>query len=249
MCWPITCSVTGPKPVAEFERIVILTGSGISAESGISTFRDKGGIWSKYRVEDVATADGFARNPSLVLDFYNMRRRIHHDVQPNPAHLALARLEREFNGEVLVVTQNVDQLHELAGSRNLIHMHGEVFRAWCMACDARCEWRQELNVNTCCPSCGKTGAFRPDVVWFGETPYHLDRIGAALQAADLFISIGTSGTVYPAAGFAGFARRSGVRTVELNLEPSQSASLFDQAIHGPAGVEVPKYVNTLLQRR
>ena len=231
------------------ERIVILTGSGISAESGISTFRDKGGIWSKYKVEDVATPEGFARNPKLVLEFYNMRRRIHKEVRPNPAHLALAKLEREFRGEVLVVTQNVDQLHELAGTRNLIHMHGEVFRAWCMACDARCDWRDDLLPETPCPACKRTGAFRPNVVWFGETPYHMEVIGQALAAATLFVSIGTSGTVYPAAGFAALARRSGARTVEINLEPSEGARHFDESAHGPAGTEVPRFVERLLSAK
>ena len=227
-------------------RIVILTGSGISAESGISTFRDKGGIWSKYKVEDVATPEGFARDPELVLDFYNMRRRTHKEVRPNPAHLALARLEREYPGEVLVVTQNVDQLHELAGTRNLIHMHGEVFRAWCVACDARCDWREDLCVGTPCPSCKQTGSFRPNVVWFGETPYHMEVIGEALAAAQLFVSVGTSGTVYPAAGFVQLARKTGARTLEINLEPSQGVSLFHEAVQGPAGTEVPRWVEQML---
>jgi NAD-dependent deacetylase len=228
------------------KRILVLTGSGISAESGISTFRDKGGIWSKYKVEDVATRQGFVRDPEMVLDFYNMRRRLHHTVVPNPAHLALARLEHEFDGELLVVTQNVDQLHELAGSKHLIHMHGEVFKAWCTACDTRCDWREDLALTTACPACAKTASMRPDVVWFGETPYHLDVISEALAQADLFMSIGTSGTVYPASGFVGVAKRNGARTVELNLEPSNGASLFDVAIHGPAGTIVPAYVRTLL---
>ncbi len=230
----------------EVHNIVILTGSGISAESGISTFRDKGGIWSKYRVEDVATPEAFKRDPALVHDFYNMRRRLHHTVAPNPAHLALAQLERAFAGDLLVVTQNVDQLHELAGTRNLIHMHGEVFRAWCLACDRRCDLRHDLNLETVCPACLQAGLMRPDVVWFGETPYQLDVIGEALASSDLFISIGTSGTVYPASGFVGMAKRLGVRTVELNLEPSQGASLFDEAVHGPAGIIVPEYVAKLL---
>ncbi len=229
-----------------FKRILILTGSGISAESGISTFRDKGGIWSRYKVADVATPQGYQRNPEAVLEFYNMRRRLHHTVAPNPAHLALARLERDHPGEVLVVTQNVDQLHELAGTRNLIHMHGEVFRAWCMACDTRCDWREDLTLATSCPDCAETGRMRPDVVWFGETPYQMEVISAALAEADLFVSIGTSGTVYPAAGFVAAAKRGGVRTVELNLEPSESASLFDEAVHGPAGTIVPEYVEKLL---
>jgi len=228
-------------------RIVILTGSGISAESGISTFRDKGGIWSRYKVDDVATPEGFARNPKLVLDFYNMRRRTHKEVRPNPAHVALAKLECEHSGEVLVVTQNVDQLHELAGTKKLIHMHGAAFRAWCMACDARCDWREDLNPETPCPTCRRTGAFRPDVVWFGETPYQMERIGSAVASSDLFVSIGTSGTVYPAANFVQLARKAGARTVEINLEPSHSASSFHERLHGLAGTEVPKFVERLLQ--
>ena len=233
----------GLKP----KRIVVLTGSGISAESGISTFRDKGGIWSKYKVEDVATPEGYARNPDMVLEFYNMRRRLHHMVAPNAAHLALARLEREHAGEVLVVTQNVDQLHELAGSRNLIHMHGQVFKAWCTGCDARSDWRQDLTLSTACPQCSALGRMRPDVVWFGETPYHLDAIGAALAQADLFVSIGTSGTVYPASGFVSRAKQAGIRTVELNLEPSRKTSQFDEVIQGAAGTIVPVFVERLLR--
>ena len=230
----------------EPKRILVLTGSGISAESGISTFRDKGGIWSKYKVEDVATPEGYAKNPEMVLEFYNMRRRLHHTVAPNPAHLALARLEREHPGEVLVVTQNVDQLHELAGSRNLIHMHGEVFKAWCTGCGTRSDWRQDLTLSTACPQCQVEGCMRPDVVWFGETPYHLEIINDALAQADLFVSIGTSGTVYPASGFVGVASKAGIRTVELNLEPSRKASLFDDVIQGQAGTIVPEFVEKLL---
>jgi len=228
------------------ERIVILTGSGISAESGISTFRDKGGLWSKYRVEDVATPEAFVRDPQMVLEFYNMRRRTHKQVAPNPAHLAIARLERDHSGKVLVVTQNVDRLHELAGTRNLIHMHGEAFRAWCMACDARCDWWDDLNPETPCPSCHRTGAFRPNVVWFGERPYHMPVITKAIAEADLFVSIGTSGTVYPAAGFVRLARSANAHTIEINLEPSRGTSLFDEVVHGPAGSEVPKFVMRLL---
>lgn len=227
-------------------RIVVLTGSGISAESGISTFRDKGGIWSKFKVEDVATPEGFARDPARVLDFYNMRRRLHAEVKPNAAHIALAELERKHTGGVLVVTQNVDQLHELAGARNLVHMHGEVFKAWCTACDRRSDWRRDLSAESQCPACLGVGAMRPDVVWFGETPYQLDRIGEALTLADLFVSIGTSGTVYPASGFVRVARQAGARTIELNLEPSHGASHFHESIHGPATVVVPAFVEHFL---
>jgi NAD-dependent deacetylase len=232
-----------------YDRIVILTGSGVSAESGVATFRDKDGIWSKYDYREVATPEGFERNPALVHDFYNQRRRAHKAIEPNAAHHALARLEREHQDEVVVVTQNVDALHEAAGSSNLIHMHGELLKALCAHCRSRQGWAEDLSTGTICPACGMAGGMRPDVVWFGEMPYHMERIAALLTAADLFISIGTSGSVYPAAGFVAEARTHGARTVELNLEPSEGASLFHEAIHGPAGRIVPAYVARLLEGR
>jgi NAD-dependent deacetylase len=228
------------------KRIVILTGAGLSAESGVPTFRDKDGIWAKYDYRDVATPDGFARNPLLVHEFYNMRRRAHATVRPNAAHEALARLERDYPGEVWIVTQNVDALHEQAGSRNLIHMHGEVFRALCGSCGVGRPWHDDIALETKCPDCGKTGAMRPDVVWFGEMPYHMERIRELLAAADLFLSIGTSGNVYPAAGFVAEARAHGAHTVELNLEPSEGRTMFAEAIHGKATAVVPAYVDRLL---
>ncbi len=229
-----------------YQHIVVLTGAGLSAESGLSTFRDKGGIWSKYDYRDVATPEGFARDPGLVLDFYNQRRQGHALVAPNAAHVALARLEREHPGEVVIVTQNIDALHEAAGSQHLIHMHGELLKALCASCGARHPWGEDIAGDTPCPACAKTGGMRPDVVWFGEMPYHMERIAAHLSAADLFISIGTSGNVYPAAGFVAEARMNGAHTVELNLEPSEGASLFTEAIHGPATEVVPAYVERLL---
>jgi len=232
--------------MSNYQHIVILTGAGLSAESGLSTFRDKGGIWSTYDYRDVATPQGFARDPGLVLDFYNQRRRAHAHVKPNAAHTALARLERKYPGEVVVVTQNIDALHEAAGSHHLIHMHGELLKALCAKCGARQAWMDDITSNTSCPACGKVGGMRPDVVWFGEMPYHLERIAAHLSAADLFVSIGTSGNVYPAAGFVAEARLNGAHTVELNLEPSERASLFIEAIHGPATSVVPAYIERLL---
>ncbi len=193
-----------------------------------------------------ATPQGFARNPALVHDFYNMRRRAHRDVKPNVAHFAVARLEHEHPASVTLVTQNVDALHEAAGSRNLIHMHGEALKAWCRACDERLAWLDDMSAETRCPACGKAGGMRPDVVWFGETPYHMERIVESLAAADLFISVGTSGNVYPAAGFVAEARANGAHTVELNLEPSSAASLFAEAVHGRATEIVPSYVARLL---
>ncbi|MCC7252343.1 NAD-dependent deacylase [Hyphomicrobium sp.] len=229
------------------ERIVILTGAGLSAESGVPTFRDKDGIWAKVDYREVATPEGFARNPARVHEFYNMRRRAHAGIRPNAAHAALARLEREHAGEVWVVTQNVDALHEGAGTQNLIHMHGQLFQALCNACGSRAPWAEDLSLTTVCPACTNAGGMRPDVVWFGEMPYHMERIRDLLEAADLFLSIGTSGNVYPAAGFVAEARASGAHTVELNLEPSEGCSLFAESVYGPATAVVPAYVDRLLK--
>ena len=228
-----------------YNYIVILTGAGLSAESGLATFRDPNGIWAKYDWREIATIDGFRKNPERVHEFYNMRRRAHAGIVPNAAHAALARLEAAHNG-VTIVTQNVDALHEAAGSKNLIHMHGEIFKVFCTHCDARQIWRDELSRATSCPACDKAGGMRPDVVWFGETPYHMDRIGALLRGCDLFMSIGTSGNVYPAAGFVAEARGHGAHTVELNLEPSSGATLFHDAIYGPATEVVPRFVERLI---
>ncbi len=233
--------------MTDFQHIVVLTGAGLSAESGLSTFRDKNGIWSKYDYREVATPEGFERNPLKVLDFYNQRRRALKAVKPNAAHLALARLEQEHKGEVVIITQNIDALHEAAGSKNLIHMHGELLKALCARCGARQVWADDIGIDTPCPTCGWIGGMRPDVVWFGEMPYHMQEIAEALSRADLFLSIGTSGNVYPAAGFVAEARAHGAHTVELNLEPSEGASLFAETIHGRATEIVPAYVERLLK--
>ena len=230
------------------ESIVILTGAGISQESGLATFRDADGIWAKVRIEDVATPEAFARNPERVHGFYNERRRglLDPDVAPNAAHDALARLEADWPGEVLLVTQNIDNLHEMAGSKNLIHMHGELLKARCQACGRVCDWREDLAIETHCPACGRAGHMRVHVVWFGEMPFEMDRIFESLAQCDLFLSIGTSGNVYPASGFVQEAALAGAQTVELNLEPSEGASLFAQRHHGPATQIVPAYVEQLL---
>jgi NAD-dependent deacetylase len=234
--------------IAQVERIVILTGAGISAESGIDTFRSAGGLWEQHRVEDVATPDGFARNPDLVLNFYDMRRAALGGVEPNPAHQALARLEREFRGDLLLVTQNVDDLHERGGSARVLHMHGELKSALCQSCEMRSRWEATMIVRPPCPVC-QAPTLRPDVVWFGEMPYEMGRIYQALEACDLFVSIGTSGAVYPAAGFVQEARANGARTLELNLEPSEGSRLFHETRHGPASVLVPQWVEEVLQAR
>jgi NAD-dependent deacetylase len=232
-------------PMREIRNIVILTGAGVSAESGIGTFRDKGGLWEKHRVEDVATPQGFARDPDLVLRFYDMRREAIQQAEPNAAHHALARLEADWPGQFLLVTQNVDDLHDRAGNERLIHMHGEHLNAWCSACDVRSPWRSTLIDRPPCPSCGAP-ALRPDVVWFGEMPYRMDEIDAALSTCDLFVSIGTSGAVYPAAGYVRNARAYGAQTLELNLEPSAGSHYFDDSRHGLATEIVPAWVEEVL---
>ncbi|WP_050929328.1 NAD-dependent deacylase [Aestuariivita boseongensis] len=229
------------------EKIVILTGAGISAESGLGTFRDEGGLWSQHRIEDVATPEGFARDPALVHGFYNARRVQAAQAAPNPAHEALARLQRDHSGEVVIVTQNVDGLHEAGGAQGVIHMHGELAGALCAFCGHRWRAPDEMSVNEPCPVCHGPGG-RPDVVWFGEIPYHMETILEHLAQADLFAAIGTSGNVYPAAGFVEEARAAGAHTVELNLEPSAVVSRFGETRFGPASQTVPAWVGELLGR-
>lgn len=226
-------------------KIVILTGAGISAESGIRTFRASDGLWEEHHVEDVATPEGFARDPDLVLRFYNERRAAAAAAEPNAAHRALAALESDGRHEVLIVTQNVDDLHERGGSRNVIHMHGTLTGALCAACGHRWPSPAVMARGDCCPACG-AAAERPDIVWFGEMPYQMEEIWTALRAADLFVSIGTSGNVYPAAGFVADARHAGIATLELNLEPSAGSAYFDHALHGPATRIVPAWVAGIL---
>ncbi|MDG1129545.1 MAG: NAD-dependent deacylase [Paracoccaceae bacterium] len=225
--------------------IVILTGAGISAESGLGTFRDEGGLWSQHRIEDVATPEGFARDPGLVHRFYNARRVQAAAARPNPAHHALARLEAAYPGEVTIVTQNVDALHEAAGSRRVLHMHGTLAGALCAACGHRWAAPAEMQPGHPCPACAAPAA-RPDVVWFGEMPYHMDQIWDLLRAADIFAAIGTSGQVYPAAAFVQDADRAGAHTVEINLEPSATVSDFAETRFGMASVEVPAWVTEIL---
>ncbi len=229
--------------------IVVLTGAGISKESGLSTFRDADGIWATVRIEDVATPEAFARHPDRVQAFYNARRAklAQGGVEPNAAHRALARLEVEWPGEVLVVTQNIDDLHERAGTENLVHMHGELLKARCAACSAIVEWRADIETGAVCAACDAAGTLRPHVVWFGEMPLEMERIYEALERCGLFVSIGTSGNVYPAAGFVAHAQHTaGAHTAELNMEPSEGASLFADARYGPATEIVPAYVDELL---
>ncbi|WP_342640317.1 NAD-dependent deacylase [Rhodoligotrophos ferricapiens] len=234
-------------------RIFVLTGAGISAESGLGTFRDKAGtgIWARFDPMKLATPEGFARDPEAVHAFYNTRRRNLLAAEPNEAHFALARLEAglaERSGMLTLVTQNIDDLHERAGSRNVVHMHGELLKSRCAACDSVVDWRQDLSLEDQCEACGETGHLRPHVVWFGEMPLALDQIYGALAASDLFVAIGTSGTVYPAAGFVAQARALGIATCEINLEPSDDARLFDECRYGPASETVPAWVQDMLRQ-
>lgn len=230
-----------------YKNIVILTGAGISAESGIRTFRDQDGLWEEHRVEDVATPEAFSRDPALVQRFYNLRRAQLRDphVVPNAAHKALAELESQWEGEFLLVTQNVDNLHRRAGSRNLLHMHGKLDQVFCLNCDEHFNWVADWELQAPCPHCGKVGAVRPDIVWFGEMPYHMEEIYAALEKADFFISIGTSGNVYPAAGFVQLAWKA--HKIEVNMKDTEISRAFSEHRVGPASVEVPRLVAELLR--
>jgi NAD-dependent deacetylase len=230
-------------------KIFVLTGAGVSAESGLSTFRDKGGLWEAYNIAEVASIQGYEQDPGKVLAFYNMRRSSHGDVQPNAAHRALAELEAawsERGGEVTLCTQNIDNLHERAGSRHVIHMHGELGKVRCHDCGDITPADGELSLGMGCSACGRVGGLRPHVVWFGETPLEMDAIYEALAAADLFVAIGTSGAVYPAAGFVAAARSAGIPTLEINLEPSDNAGLFDAGRYGKASEAVPAWVAEMI---
>jgi len=231
---------------AGVSSIVVLTGAGVSAESGLATFRGPDGLWEGHRVEDVCTPEAYRRNPALVHEFYDARRAKLRTVEPNAAHKALARLDDEWPGKLLLITQNVDDLHERAGSKRLLHMHGELASAWCLACGERFGWEGPMGEEARCPTCDAQGHVRPDIVWFGEMPYEMDRIEEALRACDLFMSIGTSGAVYPAAGFVQTARYCGATTLEINLEPSLGSTLFDESRTGRAGDLVPVFVDEIL---
>ena len=229
-------------------HLFILTGAGISAESGLRTFRDPGGLWEEHDPRTLATPEAFARDPALVHRFYNWRRQAAQAATPNPAHHALARLERglaERGDRLTLVTQNVDDLHPRAGSTN-IAMHGTHTRVRCTACKRVHPWAGDLSTQTPCPGCGRAGCLRPDIVWFGEMPHDLDRIGAALAKSDAFVAIGTSGAVYPAAGYVAAARAAGIATCEFNLAPADNAGLFDKAVYGKASETVPLFVDRLL---
>jgi len=232
------------------QSIVVLTGAGISAESGLKTFRDNDGLWEDHPVEDVATPEAFNRNPELVQRFYNMRRQqlLEDSLSPNKAHSALANFQNKFKGKFTIITQNVDNLHERSGSKNVIHMHGELLKIFCIKTGKIYDCDHNIETSSVCECCGVTGTLRPDIVWFGEIPKSMDVIESLLASCDLFISIGTSGTVYPAAGFKQVANSFGAETIELNLEPSSRYSGFDESRYGPATEIVPDYFNELSDR-
>jgi NAD-dependent deacetylase len=227
-------------------RIVVLTGAGISAESGLGTFRDKDGLWTRVDLNEVATPEGYARNPQKVLDFYNMRRQGVIEAQPNGAHRALARLEERLGDALTLVTQNVDDLHERAGSAHVIHMHGQLLSALCGACAHSWPWPGPMRLQDACPACAAPGRVRPDVVWFGEMPFRMEEIYERIAEADIFAAIGTSGQVYPAAGFVMDAKLAGAETVEINLERTDSSGQFDRHVLGPASQAVPRWVDEVL---
>ncbi|APL93944.1 NAD-dependent deacylase [Sphingobium indicum] len=229
----------------DIRNIVILTGAGISAESGLATFRGPDGLWEGHRVEDVCTPEALVRDAALVHRFYDERRAKLAEVRPNAAHEALAALDAQWPGELLIVTQNVDDLHERAGAKRLIHMHGELRSALCAGCGKAKPWTEALPPGSVCDGCGRA-LLRPDIVFFGEMPYEMEAIDQALRRADLFVSVGTSGAVYPAAGFVQTARHVGARTLELNLEPSAGSFYFEESRMGAASVLVPELVRELL---
>lgn len=236
--------------ISENASIIILTGAGISKESGLDTFRGKGGLWRGMRAEEVATPQAFEQNPDLVHSFYNARKEklLDEKIKPNAAHFALAALEQQWQGDFLLITQNVDNLHERAGSCELVHMHGEILKARCVKCHAVSPWHEDMDIKSICPNCRDTGSLRVDVVWFGEMPMKMNEIYVALEKCDLFISIGTSGNVYPASGFIDVVSQNhDAKTAELNLEPSLNAEQFSAGHYGPATDVVPDFVNQLLE--
>ena len=235
----------GWTPPTSPARIVVLTGAGVSAESGIPTFRDADGPWRNHRIEEVASPQAFANNPALVHEFYDHRRRTALSAEPNAAHNALAELGWRLGSDIVLVTQNVDDLHERAGSSDVLHLHGELGSAWCTACGMRWIWAEDLGDNPPCPGCGNTG-MRPDVVWFGEEVYHLGETLAAVDNCQLFVAIGTSGTVHPAAALAARAKAHGARTLLLNLEDGTGGGLFDEVRLGLASVTVASWVEDAL---
>lgn len=233
----------------KYQNIVILTGAGISAESGLATFRASNGLWNNHRVEDVATVEAFERNPAYVHEFYNELKKELVKAQPNPAHFAITRLQREYDAEISIVTQNVDTLHEKAGSKNICHIHGQINQALCLNCGHILETFGDVDTETVCPHCKIAGMMKPNIVFFGENLLCMDKVDRLLSGCDLFLSVGTSGVVFPAASFVQIAKYNGAQTYEFNLEPTSNNFYFDRHIFGPAGTTLPAFVDELLQKQ
>ncbi|MBP5215163.1 MAG: NAD-dependent deacylase [Alphaproteobacteria bacterium] len=229
-----------------YKNIVILSGAGISAESGLATFRSENGLWNHHRVEDVATVEGFMRNPEYVHEFYNEMRPELFEAQPNPAHFAITELQQNYPYEVSVITQNVDTLHEKAGNKNVYHIHGQINQIVCFHCGKVFETWGDVHSDDKCENCGARGFLKPNIVFFGENLLYMDKVDRLLKNCDLFISVGTSGVVYPAAGFVQIAKFSGAETCEINMEKTSNNSLFDRHIYGKAGTALPELVKQLL---
>lgn len=229
-----------------YKHIVFLTGAGISAESGLSTFRSENGLWNNHRVEDVATIEAYLRNPDYVHQFYNDMRPELFKAQPNMAHLAITTLQQQYTGEINIITQNVDTLHEKAGNRNIYHIHGQINQIVCMNCGHISETWSDISSEDVCERCGISGMLKPNIVFFGENLLYMDKVYNLLHKCDLFISVGTSGVVYPAAGFVQTAKIFGADTIELNMEQTSNNHLFDRHIYGPAGTTLPQFVDELL---
>lgn len=233
----------------KYQNIVILTGAGISAESGLATFRASNGLWNNHRVEDVATVEAFERNPAYVHEFYNELKKELVKAQPNPAHFAITKLQREYDAEISIVTQNVDTLHEKAGSKNICHIHGQINQALCLNCGHILETFGDVDTETVCPHCKIVGMMKPNIVFFGENLLCMNKVDRLLSGCDLFLSVGTSGVVFPAASFVQIAKYNGAQTYEFNLEPTSNNFYFDRHIFGPAGTTLPAFVDELLQKQ
>lgn len=233
---------------SQYQNIVVLTGAGISAESGLATFRSSNGLWNNHKVEDVASVEGFARNPALVHDFYNNLKTEVQTAKPNPAHLSLTKLQQAFPGQVSIITQNVDTLHEKAGNQNVYHIHGQINQAVCLNCGQVLESWGDVDTETICPHCQIMGMMKPNIVFFGESLLCMDKVEELLRKCHLYISVGTSGVVYPAAGFVQTVKYYGAQTIEFTMEPTANNYLFDRHIFGPAGQTLPPYIDEIINQ-
>ena len=235
--------------MSTYKNIVILTGAGISAESGLATFRASNGLWNNHKVEDVATIEAFERNPAYVHEFYNELKKELVKAKPNKAHLAITRLQKEYDANISVVTQNVDTLHEKAGNQNIYHIHGQINQAVCLNCGKILETFGDVDTETVCPHCHIAGMMKPNIVFFGENLLCMDKVDRLLSECDLFLSIGTSGVVFPAASFVQIAKYNNAKTYEFNLEPTSNNYYFDHHVYGPAGTTLPAFVDEMIRNK